>query len=101
MPRILTAQKEEASLSLEGFLNDVGMQRKVFDGNLTVLLTPLYSDFYLGASHEPVAVLELEFCPLCSFRCWCHHVGVSWFICLVLHFGRCISFCFLEECQQF
>lgn len=65
----LTSQKVEVSLSLEGFLVNVDMQRKVFKGNLTVLLTPLYSDFYLGAPHEPAAVLKLELCPLCSFRC--------------------------------
>ncbi|NXS19083.1 SCN2A protein, partial [Mystacornis crossleyi] len=32
---------------------------------------------------EPAAVLKLELGPFCSFRCWCHHVDVLWFICVV------------------
>lgn len=68
---------------LKVFLINVDMQRKLHKGNLTVLLTPLYSDFCLGAPHEPAAVLKLELCPFCSFRCWCHHVDVLWFICVV------------------
>lgn len=79
----MTAQKVEVSLSLKSFFISIDMQRKILKGNLTVLLTTLYLDFYLGAPHEPAAVVKFELCPLCSFRCWCHHVGVSWFICRV------------------
>lgn len=67
------------------------MQRKLCEGNLTILPTPLYSDFYLGAlceNHilvrEANALLkEVKLCPRSNFRWWCHHMDIFCIICVV------------------